>query len=106
MKRDETKQNSSTFIEFHKFLLSLMPIQNFICNISVIFKFQKSQSHNTKAMSKDRKVKIAVTYSVVAYKGFHYLISGEMAFNWHRIVSFDIARGIDSICFATLASTM
>jgi len=44
-----------------------MPFVNvnwkFFCSISMSFEFQKFRSQNTKAMAKDKRVNIAVTYT-------------------------------------------
>jgi hypothetical protein len=52
---------SSNFAEFCNLSLPLMPIQNFSATFQSLSKFWKFQSHNTKVMSRDKKVNITVT---------------------------------------------
>jgi hypothetical protein len=54
----------SKSVEFHNFTLSLLPIQNFSAAFSASFEFQKFQSQNMKAITKEKKVNIAVESSI------------------------------------------
>jgi hypothetical protein len=51
------------FPNFCNFSLSLSRLSKFYTRISDSVKFQKFWTHNLKAMAKDKKVNIAVTWS-------------------------------------------
>ncbi len=53
---------SSNFVKLSNFSLSLSQFAKFVDNISDAFELWKFQTHNTKAMAKDKKVNIAFTY--------------------------------------------
>jgi len=53
---------SLTFIQFHTFALSLLQFSKFFINILDSFKLRQFWTRNTKAIAKDKKVNITVTY--------------------------------------------
>ncbi len=59
----------SSFIHFHNFGLPLLRYSKFYSKISDSSEFWKFWTHNAKAMAKDKKVNIAVTY-VQVYEFF------------------------------------
>jgi len=58
----------SRFTKFCTFSLLLLHYSKFYCKFLNSFEFCKIQTHNLKAMAKDKKVNIAVTYLLV-YEG-------------------------------------